>query len=299
IIAEGLAAPAGITTNSSRTLYFSEVPTPDLSGDEGGENTVKKLDLRSGNMTTLSEGEPYPLNLALDRYGNVYWTCNTAGVILKYSRRGGEKSVFLPQGLVPGESDPEGFEFLMKPSGITVDRAGDVLWTEVPNPGNFDGGNLVNVADKDGNISLSPISEFEPAPTDIVISWDGSAYWTCNTAGVIVRRSPGGVVSIFKGGLEYPTGIALNRLGTKLYYTEIPTPGLFGPGFPVEDQGGRNKVVELDLKTGETHTVAYGYPLPQDVAVAPNGNIYWTCSTAGVIACAKPQQEKRRYYWRW
>ena len=80
-----------IATNSYRTLYYSEVPE---RGAPGGENTVKRLDLRSKDSSLISQGEPYPINIALDRRGNIYWTCNTAGVILKYSRYGGGKAPF-------------------------------------------------------------------------------------------------------------------------------------------------------------------------------------------------------------
>lgn len=283
IIAEGLAAPSAIATKSHRTLYFSEVPTPGVFGTDGGENTVKKLDLRTGRMVTISEGEPYPINIALGRRGQVYWTCQTAGVILQYNRHDG-KSFFLPAD--PGADDAQ---FLLSPTGITVDRNSDVLFTELPMPGTV-GPNMVSVSDGE---NITHISNDEPAPTDIVISFDGTAYWTCNTAGVIIRRSRAGVISILKTGLESPTGIALDRWGRKLYYTELPTPGVSG------DEGGTNRVVELDLYTMKTTNVSEGFPLPKDVAVAPNGNVYWTCTKAGVIACAKPKVKKKRHSYFW
>ena len=137
IIAEGLNKPMAIATNSPRTLYYSEVPDP---GGFGGENAVKRLNLQSGESSLISLGEPYPINIALDRRGNVYWTCKTAGVILKYSRSSGTKAPFYPMDFDPTTTEPE--DRLMMPSGITVDRHGDVLFTEVPDPGNV-GMNMV------------------------------------------------------------------------------------------------------------------------------------------------------------
>ncbi|EDY80865.1 hypothetical protein VDG1235_482 [Verrucomicrobiia bacterium DG1235] len=220
----------------------------------------------------ISEGEPYPVNIAVDDRKNVYWTCMTAGVILKYNQKYG-KSFFLP-------ADPmaEDVEFLMSPNGITVDTNGDVLFTELPDPGVM-GANMVSVSD---GYNISLISGHEPAPTDIVIARDGTAYWTCATAGVIVKRTPAGVISVLKDGLENPTGIAIDYLGRKLYFTELPTPGVSGA------EGGTNRVVELNLRTMEMCNVSVGFPLPADVTVTPQGKVYWTCTKAGVIACATP-----------
>jgi len=39
----------------------------------------------------------------------------------------------------------------------------------------------------------------------------------------------------------------------------------------------------LDLRSGEVTFVRAGDPEPTDVAVARNGNVYWTCTSAGVI----------------
>jgi hypothetical protein len=55
--------------------------------------------------------------------------------------------------------------------------------------------------------------------------------------------------------------------------------------------GGSNKVNELDLETMTLTVVDFGDPEPTDVAVARNGRIYWTCSSAGVIVEARPVSE--------
>jgi streptogramin lyase len=122
----------------------------------------------------------------------------------------------------------------------------------------------------------------EPEPTDIAVAKDGTVYWTCKTANVILRRSPEGVVSLLLGSLDSPVGIALDHQDRKLFFTEVPTPGVSSR------MGGRNKVNELDLESMALTIVDFGDPEPTDVAVARNGHVYWTCSSAGVIVEATP-----------
>jgi hypothetical protein len=61
----------------------------------------------------------------------------------------------------------------------------------------------------------------------------------------------------------------------------VPTPGV--PG----NAGGQNRVNALDLRTKTVRVIHEGDPEPTDVAVARNGNVYWTCTSAGVIVEAK------------
>ncbi|MEQ1854076.1 MAG: hypothetical protein ABMA01_21090, partial [Chthoniobacteraceae bacterium] len=80
VVTSGLHRPTGIAIRGNNTIYFTEVPTP---GVGGGSNAVKQLELRWNQITTLHVGEPEPTNIALDRDGSLYWTCKSAGVILK------------------------------------------------------------------------------------------------------------------------------------------------------------------------------------------------------------------------
>ncbi len=43
----------------------------------------------------------------------------------------------------------------------------------------------------------------------------------------------------------------------------------------------------MNLRTGAVRSINEGDPEPTDVAVARNGSIYWTCTSAGVIVEAK------------
>ncbi len=259
VVASGLDRPVGITVESSETVYFTLVPTP---GVGGGANGVAKLDLETGAITMLHVGEPEPTNIVIDNQGDLYWTCKSAGVILKQTEEGAT-SLFLGG--------------LEQPSGIAVSKRGNVYFTEIPNPGVPGAGNRVSVTDGNTKVILH---QGEPEPTDIVVSRNGSLYWTCKSAGVILRRAHG-ETSVLVAGLNHPVGIALDHKGETLYFTEVPTPGVPGSA------GGQNRVNALDLATKTVRVIHEGDPEPTDVAVARNGNVYWTCTSAGVIVEAK------------
>jgi len=259
VIAAGLDRPVGITVEGSETVYFTLVPTP---GVGGGSNGVAKLDLETGAITMLHVGEPEPTNIAIDREGDLYWTCKSAGVILRQTEEG-TTSQFLGG--------------LKQPSGISVGKGGNVYFTEIPNPGVPNAGNRVSVTNGNTKVILH---QGDPEPTDIVVSRNGSLYWTCKSAGVLLRRV-NGETSVLLDGLNNPVGIALDHKADTLYFTEVPTPGV--PG----NAGGQNRVNALDLRTKTVRVIHEGDPEPTDVAVARNGNVYWTCTSAGVIVEAK------------
>ena len=259
VIATGLDRPVGITVEGSETVYFTLVPTP---GVGGGANGVAKLDLETGAITMLHVGEPEPTNIVIDNQGDLYWTCKSAGVILKQTEEG-TTSLFLGG--------------LEQPSGISISKRGNVYFTEIPNPGVPNAGNRVSVTDGNTKVILH---QGEPEPTDIVVSRNGRLYWTCKTAGVILQRV-NGETSVLLDGLNHPVGIALDHKGETLYFTEVPTPGV--PG----NAGGQNRVNALDLRTKTVRIIHEGDPEPTDVAVARNGNVYWTCTSAGVIVEAR------------
>jgi DNA-binding beta-propeller fold protein YncE len=258
VVASGLSQPTGIAVEGSETVYFTFVPTPGVPGANG----VARLDLESGAISTLHMGEPEPRNIVVDREGSLYWTCTSAGVILKQL----EDGTTFP--ILTG---------LERPVGIAVGRRGTVFFTEVPMPGVAGGENRVVAYDGNGKTVLHM---GEPEPVDVVIARNGDLYWTCRTAGVILEQSQGRT-RVLLGGLDHPLGLALDHKGERLYFTEVPTPGQAGSA------GGRNRISKLDLRSGEVRLVHAGDPEPTDVAVARNGNVYWTCTSAGVIVEAR------------
>lgn len=268
VIAQNLPSPTGIAVHGqgfNRTLYWTEVPNP---GVPMMNNAVRKMHLRTGTQTLLHMGEPDPQNIAVDQFGNVFWTCRSAGVILRQSANGASTGPIL--------------ENLLRPTGISVDLHGNVYFTQVPTPGlpgSMGGMNTTNVWD--GKV-IHTLTSGEPEPTDIVVDRQGTAYWTCKSAGVILKRTRQGNVSLVLDNLNQPTGIALDHTQRRLVFTEVPTPGV--PG----SMGGMNAIWEYHLRLGSLTLVAAGDPQPTDVAVGKNGHIYWTCTSAGVIVEATP-----------
>lgn len=269
VVVSGLTRPTGIAIKGSETIFFTELPTPGIPGSMGGRNTVNRVNLESGAIRNLTTGEPEPTNLALAKDGTLYWTCKSANVILKRTNNGAV-SLFLGS--------------LNKPNGISVDRWDNVFFTELPTPGipGFMGG--VNTVSMSDGATTTVLTMGEPEPSDIVVDRDGTAYWTCRSANVILKRSPTGVVSLLLGNLNRPVGIALDHQGKNLYWTEVPTPGVSG------SKGGSNSVKELNLETMKISEVDFGDPEPTDITVARNGNLYWTCTSAGVIVEAKRKE---------
>lgn len=268
VVASGLNRPTGIVAGGDE-LYFTEIPNP---GTPNAGNGVKRLDLCDWAVTTVNTGEPEPVNIAMDRHGQIYWTCRTAGVILTQDD--------------DGETTPV-LRGLSMPSGIAVDRWGRIFFTQIPTPGvpgTMGGSNNVAVLSRDG---VSILNMGEPEPQDIAVSRKGELYWTCKTAGVILERDAHGQVGVLLSGLNHPTGIALNRQGNRLYWTEVPTPGVSGAN------GGRNKVWELNLNNMKKTLVNAGDPEPTDITVDRDGRLYWTCTSAGVIVEAR--RDHRRY----
>ncbi len=268
VVARDLQKPTGIAIRGSDELYFTELPTPGIAGPAGGRNRVSRLDLESGEIENITTGEPEPTNLAIASDGDVYWTCKSAGVILRLMEDSGV-SLFASN--------------LNKPSGISIFRRNTVLFTELPTPGvPGSAGGTNNVSVLVSGLGKFVLSNGEPEPVDVVVSRRGDVYWTCKSAGVILERSiETGAVTPLLTGLASPSGIALDHKGETLVWTEVPTPGI--PG----SQGGKNRVRAVNLRTGAVRSINEGDPEPTDVAVARNGNIYWTCTSAGVIVEAK------------
>jgi hypothetical protein len=269
VVVSGLERPTGIVAKGSDKLFITQLPTPGVPGSAGGRNTVEAIALSSGRRTVLTLGEPEPTNLALDKHGVLFWTCRSAGVILQRDNSGDVSP------LLGG---------LDAPTGLAIDRWDKVYFTQLPTPGTPGGAGGLNTVNRFDGEQVEVLTLGEPEPTDIAVTRDGDAYWTCRSAGVILRRTADGQVSLLLAGLESPTGIAVDHQGRKLFFTEVPTPGL--PG----SRGGRNRVSEYNLRTGALDVVDLGDPEPTDIAVARNGHLYWTCSSAGVIVEAAPRR---------
>ena len=271
LVVSGLQKPSGINLDVYGNLYYSEIPTP---GTGGGENRVVRLNPNRKKSVVVSAGDPNPENISTDLFGNVYWTCESAGVIVRRTQFGtGTQSVLLRN--------------LKSPVGIDVPlfTPGFIFFTQVPTPGvpgTEGGSNDVNVAIQFLRSYFAlPLNMGEPEPVDIAVGLDGTVYWTCRTAGVILMRSTSGEISVVESGLDSPMGLDIDLYG-RLYWTEVPTPGVSGAN------GGRNRVVRYTPSTDKTVVINSGDPEPYDVTVSPFGDeVFWTCRSAGVILRAR------------
>ncbi len=176
----GLARPTGIAIGTNGALYFTQIPTPGVNGMNGGRNKVSSF--ANAVVTDLTTGEPEPTDVTVDGAGNLYWTCKSAGVILTRSATTGMVGLVL--------------DGLQQPSGIAMDAAGNLYFTELPTPGvpgTMGGRNRIWKYDP-GTQNLNLINFGDPEPTDVTVTPDGSrVYWTCTSAGVIVRADRNGV----------------------------------------------------------------------------------------------------------
>lgn len=274
VIASNLKEPTGIAVDKHGDVYFTQLPTPGVPGSMGGMNTVSVLDADSGQVSNITMGEPEPTHIVVTKKGDLFWTCKSAGVILK--------NVNGVTSLVRSG--------LAKPTGIAVQdkdpNRGDIYFTQLPTPGipgTMGGNNTVSVL-RNGVVSTLTLGE--PEPTDIAVDNRGNLYWTCKSANVILRRNAAtGQVSLLLSGLYKPSGIALDKQGN-LYFTEVPTPGV--PG----SMGGQNKVWKYDLSENKLSLIDAGDPQPTDVAVSDDGRkVYWTCTSAGVIVLAQESDD--------
>lgn len=158
---------------------------------------------------------------------------------------------------------------LTKPTGIAL-RDNLLFFTEVPTPGVTGGMNALKRLNLEDN-SITTLHMGEPQPVNIALGHDGLIYWACLSAGVILKQDEFGVTTFFLTGLNKPSGIAVDRQGT-VYFTEVPTPGV---------PNGANGVFSTDGVT--IKTLHMGEPEPVEITVAPNGDLYWACRSAGVI----------------
>jgi hypothetical protein len=88
-------------------------------------------------------------------------------------------------------------------------------------------------------------------------------------------------ITVVAKNLARPTGLTASALGDSdnFYYTELPQPGTVQ---------GSNTVSRLTLSTGTVAALNSGDPEPTNVVQDAQGNLYWTCRSAGVIKMQTP-----------
>ncbi len=255
-VASGLARPAGLALGGANTLVISQEST------NPQDASIARIDLRTGALRVQGADPAVRSGIAANHAGRIYWVDANRGALMTQGATDGAPSVLHAGGMLPA-------------TALAVDSADRVYLA-----GTTSGGTAAVIV-RGGAISAIP-DPAGPEKTTLVAAATGDLYWTSSAAGLIYHRAPDGSGSVVLSGLNAPRGLALDASENLLYFTEVPTPGMAGAS------GGKNTVNALDL-TSMTRTVIHsGDPQPSAVAVAPNGNVYWTSTSRGVIMAAVP-----------
>ncbi|MBI4914531.1 MAG: CHRD domain-containing protein [Acidobacteria bacterium] len=264
-VASGLGRPTAIVAADGDVLLVGLLPAKPTTTEHG---SIAGLDVEVGDLVLRYSGPLAPAQVALDRDGNLYWTSRSGGALWRQDAKDGTV-----RRIASG---------LHQPSGIAVDSEGRVYFTE--GSGRDGEGLSGNVSMLDGDeATVLRASEAEPA--DLAAGKGGDLYWTNADAGTIAHLTTDGTLEIVLAGLDRPQGLALDEARDRLYFTEVPTPGLTGSG------GGRNTVNALNLATRERTVLHRGDSEPADVAVSPSGRVFWTSTRTGQVFEASAEDD--------
>jgi sugar lactone lactonase YvrE len=141
------------------------------------------------------------------------------------------------------------------PSYVTVDSLGNVYWTDQ---------SAQSVMEESGGV-VTTISSSESAPYQMAADGAGNIYWlNYGNAGSIVEYTAGGLIQTLASSRQYPIAIAADAAGD-VYWVEF-----FG-GTVVEYSGGT------------LSTLASGLHGPLGIAVDNAGDVYVTNNSSGAI----------------
>ena len=209
VVTAGLAEPSGIAVDTSGLkVYWTDV----------GTDKIQRDNLNGGNVENLITDLDDPRGIALDvAGGKMYWTeSGTNKGIRRADLGGGGK-----QNLVTTQ--------INQPWGIALDVAGGKMyWTDMGN----DEIKRANLNGTSAEVLISGLND----PRGIAVA-GGKMYWTEDGTTNKIRRanlngsSPEDVVST---GLDAPSGIAVDAVGGKVYWTDT----------------GTNKIQRKDLNGG-------------------------------------------------
>ena len=266
VVVSGLARPTGIVAADRETLLIAVAGSATATG---GQGAVVQIDLATGELTVLELGGSAPLRVAVDAEGRPLWSSPAQGKVWRRHADGAARQVVSEASAV---------------SGLALDGRGRLYFTSAP--AGSSGARISQVSMLDGD-QVTVLRASEPEPTDITAGRDGDLYWTNASAGAIVHQSPGGVLEVVVSGLDRPYGLYLDESRGLLYFTEVPTPGVAG------DAGGRNAVSVLDLGSRAITVISRGDAEPSDVAVTPDGRVFWVSTATGTVVEAADQSDDR------
>ena len=261
-VATGLSKPSGIALGGANTLVVSQQPAAPQDA------SIATINLKTGGVNLRGTGPAVQSGFAANHAGRLYWVDASTGALMTQGRTDGAPAVLHAGGMLPATT-------------IAVDSADRVYIAGMAPSAGGTGSATVLVT----GTTLAAIPD-PPGPekTALAAGASGDLYWTSSKAGLIYHRAPDGTGDVVMSGLNAPQGLSLDASENLLYFTEVPTPGVAGTA------GGRNTVNALDLSTLARTVVHSGDPQPTAVAVAPNGNVYWTSTSRGLVMMAVPTQ---------
>ena len=262
VVASGLTKPTSLALAGDDSLILAQAPAAPLDA------SLAKLDLKSGQLTLVGTGSASVSGFTANRSGRLYWMDGATGSLLTQDSRNGAHTTLQSGGILPAASIATDAE-----NRVYIAGAGTALT----------GGSASSVFVMGNTFSTIPDAG-GPAKTAFSATSSGDLYWTSNQAGVIYHRAKDGGGNAVLSGLNHPQAIALDPSEEILYFTEVPTPGVAG------EAGGLNTVNALDLATMTRTVIHKGDPEPAGIAVASNGNIYWTSASRGLVMVAVPKQ---------
>jgi PKD repeat protein len=260
VAASGLANPTQLAAAGDGTLVLAQQPAAPQDA------TLARLDLTTGALTLVGAGQTAAAGFAVNQGGRIYWIDAAKGALMTQDGQSGAPTVLHSGGILPATT-------------LAVDGS-DRVYIAGAAP-SFAGSDVAAVFVRGNAPSMIP-DPLGPAKTALAAASTGDLYWTSSEDGVIYHRSADGTGQVLVSGLKKPQAITLAPAEDVLYFTELPTPGVAG------DAGGANTVNALDLATLQRTVIHQGDPQPAGVAVTPNGNIYWTSSSRGLLLQAVP-----------
>ncbi len=253
-VASGLSGPSGIALGGANSLVVSQSPAAPQDA------AIARVNLRTGEIALQGAGPAVHSGFAANHAGRLYWV-DSSGALMTQGSTDHSPAVLHAGGMLPATT-------------LAVDAADKVyIAGSAPSSSGVAavlvlGGAMTSIPDSGG-----------PEKTTLAAGVSGDLYWTSSRNGLIYHRAPNGQGNVVLSGLSAPQGLSLDAAENILYFTEVPTPGI---------AGGQNTVNALDLATGTRTVIHRGDPQPTAVVVAPNGNVYWTSTSRGVVMVAVP-----------
>ncbi len=253
-----VAAPVGITIdNINDTVFWAN-----STSSGGAPHGIRKANVDGSSPSTLATGIQNT-GVAVDPTGGkVYWSSDPTDSIRSKSISGGSTTTFVN---LPSDADPR---------GIAVDTSANKLyWVE-------QAGNIKRI-NLDGTSQETLFSSgVGPYPEDLTLDVaGGKMYWVGDGFGAgyinVANMDGTGSISVFKTGLSYATGVEVDPVAQKIYWT---------------DRSGSGAIRRSDLDGSNTETILSGLSFPGYLTLFTQHTFYWDDTSGNERSLGHQQQ---------